>query len=160
MALSRGTAGRECRSERERTFWESGAAEGREKGTPRKERKNGRKTGDEKEERKREVRVGWHFYWSLGIRCPTTAVLKPLTSPLSLSSHRRLPRPLPPRSTTAGPVCHPAQREPQPFTLARQISLASRTSSSRSEPLLQDLPTLFHDRNDTVGSSLKRSGLR
>lgn len=62
-----GSEGRGCRSERERGF----AGVGGRRGVERRRRgEKGRKRGTKGKREARPVCVGWHFYWSLGIRCP------------------------------------------------------------------------------------------
>jgi len=103
---------------------------GKEKSSDKEEKES--EKGDEKEERS-EAGVGWYFYTGhLEFAAPTSRGIK-------------APFPLVPRSTVVLVPCHPALRL-QPSTLARQISLASRTSSSHPEPPLR---TFLYKENDT-----------
>jgi len=143
--LLRGTKGRGCRSERERGFagWGGMARKRREK-------------GDEREERS-EARVGWHFYWSLGIRCPTTAGIRApfpsLPPSLTLEFHRSFPS----LGCGSGPGVTPP-RGSESSTLARQISLASRTTSSQPEPLFRTFLRSIFTKETTRRLFLKTPG--
>lgn len=101
----------------------------------RKSEKGGKGRKREWKEERSKLRLGWHFYWSLGIWYPTTADITIPSRPI-------------PHTTVVLVPCHPTSRS-QPSTLVRQISLGSPTSSSQYELLLQDLPLLFYDGNDT-----------